>query len=231
MDKWKIHLYWTIAFSVFVLIAVVTYWLGGKGNEIVSYISFASGLVSIILALVAIFYSIVQNVYSQQNIGEMKTLVSEASRIMTEKAGTLENAVKRILQWPVTVKDTTSTTTPAGPIDVSVFFSLKTTSDLARLFIYFLLNSFTSEKLLPMEKFVGIVKPLVKMSAAQLSSHMYGVLFGIACSLEVKLNEEQTEVRLLKLPDNFENHLDHHAGLMKHRSPQLVKYIDQINNI
>ena len=82
-----------------------------------------------------------------------------------------------------------------------------------------------------MEKFVGIVKPLVKMSAAQLSSHMYGVLFGIACSLEVKLNEEQTEVRLLKLPDNFENHLDHHAGLMKHRSPQLVKYIDQINNI
>jgi hypothetical protein len=94
MDTSKTNVYWTIAFATLLLIAIATYWLGGKGNEIVSYVSFASAIVSIILALVAIFYSFVQNVNSQQNIGEMRTLVSEASRIMTEKAGTLaERAV------------------------------------------------------------------------------------------------------------------------------------------
>lgn len=90
MNNWKIHFIWTIGLGVLLLISIVTYWLGGKGNEIVSYMSFASVLVSIILALVAIFYSFFQNVSSQQNIGQMRTLISEASRVMTEKATSME---------------------------------------------------------------------------------------------------------------------------------------------
>jgi len=101
MNKWKTHFCWTIAFGTFLLIAIITYWLGGKGGEIVSYVSFASALISIVLALVAIFYSIVQNVSSQQNIGEMRTLVSEASRIMTEKAGLLTDQAD-LMQQTVT---------------------------------------------------------------------------------------------------------------------------------
>jgi len=91
MNTAKKDLYWVIAFAVLALIAIITFWLGGKGNEIVSYISFASAIVSIVLAVVAIIYSIVQNVNSQQNIGEMRTLVSEASRLMTEKADAMED--------------------------------------------------------------------------------------------------------------------------------------------
>lgn len=90
MNNWKIHFGWVIGLGVLSLISIVTYWLGGKGNEIVSYVSFASALVSIILALVAIFYSFAQNVSSQQNIGQMRALISDASRIMTEKATSLE---------------------------------------------------------------------------------------------------------------------------------------------
>jgi len=90
MNNLKIHFGWTIAFGVFLVVGIVTFWLGGKGNEIVSYMSFASTLIAIALALVAIFYSMIQHTSSQQNIGEMRTLVSDASRIMTEKASAME---------------------------------------------------------------------------------------------------------------------------------------------
>ena len=231
MDTSRRDLYWMMAVFAVILIALVTFWVGGKGNEIVSYVSFASAIVSIILALVAIFYSIVQNVNSQQNIGEMKTLVSEASRIMREKAETLESAVQRFLQDPVSAKKTTTTTTPAGPTDVPASFHLTATSELARLFARFLLRSYTVGKPLPIQQFVDTVKPLVKMSPSELSSHTYGLLFGMACCLDVQLNQEQTNAHLVKLPDNFQNHLDHHTGLMRKRSPELAKYVDQIDNI
>jgi hypothetical protein len=68
MDSSKKDLYYIIAIAGIILLAIITYWLGGKGNEIVSYIGFASAIVSIILALVAIFYSIVQNINSQKTL-------------------------------------------------------------------------------------------------------------------------------------------------------------------
>ena len=101
MNNWETHLKWTIVFGVFLLIATFTFWLGGKGNEIVSYMSFASTLIAIVLALVAIFYSMIQHTGSQQNIGEMRTLVSEASRRITEKASSMEQqsvAMSRMTQ-------------------------------------------------------------------------------------------------------------------------------------
>ena len=72
-----------------ILLTIVTFWLGGKGNEVVSYISFAGTVASIVLAVVAIIYTFVCSINSQQNTGEMRRLIWEASRIMTEKAGVL----------------------------------------------------------------------------------------------------------------------------------------------
>ena len=69
--------------------AIITFWLGGKGGEIVSYMSFGGALGSIVLAVVAIIYAFVCSINSQQNTGEMRRLIWEASRIMTEKAGVL----------------------------------------------------------------------------------------------------------------------------------------------
>ena len=96
MNSWKIHFGWTVALGILLLISVITFWLGGKGNEMVSYVSFASALISIILALVAIFYSMSQNTSSQQNIGEMKTLIEQASALMAEKAGAMTEEAKAI---------------------------------------------------------------------------------------------------------------------------------------
>lgn len=231
MNITKRDWYWTIAMAGVILLCIVTYWLGGKGNEIVSYIIFASALISIILALVAIFYSIVQNVSSQQNIGEMKVLISEASRIMTEKTDALEFSVELHNQDNVIMKETTLPATPVGDIDVFTPFSLKVTSQLARLFVIFLLKSYNLDKSLPVKKFVNIVKPLAKMSINEFSYHTYGILFGIACCLQVEMNDEKTEVKLVNIPDNFETHLGHHIFWMNKNNPELTEYIEQINNI
>lgn len=87
--NWKLHFWWAVCLFGIMLLGVVTFWLGGKGKEIVSYIGFASALVSIVLAVIAIIFAFVYNIHSQQNLREMRSLVSEASRIITEKAGVL----------------------------------------------------------------------------------------------------------------------------------------------
>lgn len=87
--NWKLHFWWAVALGCVILLALVTFWVGGKGNEIVSHISFAGAVASIVLAIVAIIYTFVQSIYSQQNTGEMRRLIWEASRIMTDKAGVL----------------------------------------------------------------------------------------------------------------------------------------------
>jgi len=87
--NWKLHFWWAVALGCVILLSLVTFWVGGKGNEIVSHISFAGAVASIVLAVVAIIYTFVQSIYSQQNTGEMRRLIWEASRTMVEKAGVL----------------------------------------------------------------------------------------------------------------------------------------------
>jgi len=229
---------WVIAFAVFALITILTFWLGGKGNEIVSYISFASALISIVLALVAILYSFFQNVNSQQNIGEMKTLVSTASKIITDKADILAETAKSMANFNKDLYKgflkhiSAPATIPSDKISIPVFFNTMITSELTRLFVFFLWKSNTLRKTLRIQQFVDIVKPLVRMSETELSSHVYGILHGLACCLQAfLLVKEQTEVQLLKLPENFETSVKDMVASMTNRSSDLAKCLDQIDNL
>ena len=92
--KLKEHVWCVMAFAALLLLAVITYWLGGKGNEIVSYVGFASAVTSIVLAIIVIVYTFYQTNRSEQNISEMRRLISEGQEIMVEKAGTLTEEAK-----------------------------------------------------------------------------------------------------------------------------------------
>ena len=87
--NWKLHFLWAMCLSGVLLLGIVTFWLGGKGSEMASYMSFAGACTSIVLAVIAIIFSFIYNSRSQQNLGEMRSLISEASRSMVEKAGVL----------------------------------------------------------------------------------------------------------------------------------------------
>jgi hypothetical protein len=215
MDTSKKDLYYIIAIAAVILLAAVTYWLGGKGNEIVSYISFASAIVSIILALVAIFYSIVQNVNSQQNIGEMKILVSEASRIMTEKAGTLaEHAVSieesaRQLLGSLAQKSVTTTTTPLA--SQTFPFDISDASEFLLVTLYYLVKCYERDK--PMDlRFLAILgrdsTDEQEPSAIAKASFVFygaGLLQTLQCFLgfESIIRNENMTVEIRKLPSGF----------------------------
>ena len=191
MDTSKKDLYWTVAVAAIILLAIVTFWLGGKGNEIVSYMSFASAIVAIILALVAIFYSIVQNVNSQQNIGEMRTLVSEASRIMTEKASTLseqaismEDSVKQLiplLEPSVKVSET------ATPLQKETFrFDASDSSNYFLLALYYLAKCHELKKRMELWSFSTVVKTTKSAEQYSVNKAMYqmylaGTLLSLRC--------------------------------------------------
>lgn len=213
MDTSKKDLYYIIAIAAIILIAIVTYWLGGKGNEIVSYISFASAVVSIILALVAIFYSFVQNVNSQQNIGEMKNLVAEASQIMTEKAETLtEQAVsigKIVEQFNKQKITVSSTTTTPSHEDLFRFDSTHSSIPFL-LTMYYMVNCYKNKK--PM-RITNIAKFTFRTESGKpdlLVSMMFG--FGVIQCLISFLEPESIimkgiEIEIKKLPSSLEQNI------------------------
>jgi len=215
MNMAKKDLYCVIAFAVLALIAIITFWLGGKGNEIVSYISFASAIVSIVLALVAIIYSIIQNVNSQQNIGEMRTLVSEASRIITEKAGTLadqamsmEKVVGQLLETSTKVSGPTTPLT-----DEKFSFDASNASDVVILLFYYLAKCNELNKLMDLESIAALIESPKKPTIDAIYQYMFfgiGILNSMECFLESKsiVNQEASnEVEIRKLPPGFQENI------------------------
>lgn len=78
------HLYYTIAIFIITIIGIITLWLCNKNDAFTSF-SFASTLVSIVLAVVSIFFSVVSSQRmntSYNNIKGLKTdIEDEVSRI------------------------------------------------------------------------------------------------------------------------------------------------------
>ena len=200
------------------LIAIITFWLGGKGNEIVSYISFASALISIVLALVAIFYSIVQNVHSQQNIGEMRTLVSEASRIMTEKAGTLaDSAISLEEALQQVLKPSEESSSLPTPLSNQTFqFDASKASATVLLIFYFLTKCYEFKKpliLTTLARFVinpATVEPPNRELKIQLAVYGGGLIHSLQCFLEpgsIVSCGEPWKLEIKKLPSGFKENI------------------------
>ncbi len=92
--SWKERCIWLAGMSLVVLVAAVTLACVAKDNQVAAYLSFASALVSIVLAVVAITYTIVQGLQSHQNVGEMKRLVAEGHSIFERHAVSMEESSK-----------------------------------------------------------------------------------------------------------------------------------------
>ncbi len=111
-------------------------------------------------------------------------------------------------------------------------FSLSSTSHMSRLFACFLLKTNKAERPIEIEKFVNIVRPLVKMSTPELKTYVYGILHGMACSLSGCINfDDQTRVRLKTLPNGFETYVKNTIESLKKQIPIFTNYLNKIDNI
>jgi hypothetical protein len=217
MNNWKLHFWYMLAFAILLLITIITYWLGGKGNEMVSYVSFASALISIVLALVAIFYSMSQNTSSQQNIGEMKTLIEQASTLMAEKASAMTDEAKAMRETGRAIIDkiqplpevTGESKTLEGPpfqLDVS------RTGPVLLIVLYCLGKSCKHHKHISFKEIMALIYKEDKLGSsdnianAMVALAMVNVL---QCLFEKgsMVNHNFSDVEVKNLPANFTKHV------------------------
>lgn len=226
----QLHLRYTIAIAAIALLAVVTFWLGGKGNEIVSYFSFASALVSIVLAVVVIFYTFYQaersarnSERSEQNIGEMKGLISQTPAIIregvgtiTEKADVITEETKAMRQYVTEMTKMSEspepTSTPMPELEGETFkLNFLEVSNYALLILYYTARAAERDGKLHLEVLSECFHPGEKTSSVREKTRLnqffaLGLLNGISCFLNpgsLKKCPELIEVRVL--PEGFKD--------------------------
>jgi hypothetical protein len=205
MNTLKIHFIWSIGLMSLLLICILTFWLGDKGNEIVSYVSFASALISIVLALVAIFYSFIQTTNSQKNLGEMQALITQASNLMTEKADTMVQYTAQIANLAQNLTRGT-TQTPLSTTPQFKFYAA-TCSHIGILALYCLAKTVSKKKPMSLLAIAGL---LANDHIISKDNYLYGlgVLIGFGCFVEPGGTTINLDTQLLSanLPD-FENYI------------------------
>ena len=203
-------------------------WIADRSTDSSRYLGTASTVLSIVLSLVVIGYTLVQNVATELTSDRIGRLLERLEQRMLR----IGEDVGKILGQEAMRIHAKGSDVPTEVGKNEVYFSLLNTSDIARLFACFLLRSHKLRKHLHMDQFVAAVDPLVKMSTAELSSHAYGMLHGMVCCLKGFLSiEDQSMVQLVTLPTNFEDHVAAIALWMKERDPGLAECIKVIAGI
>jgi len=117
---WKERCWWIGGCALGIIVVTITIALVAKDEKVTSYLGAIATASSIVLAVVAIIYSSLERMDSRRQVGEMETLVRQASGIMREKADVFASqaeAMERtvmLLQAQLPMQDT-----EAGGEDVS----------------------------------------------------------------------------------------------------------------
>lgn len=96
-SNWLVHLCWTVAFLLLAITALIVY--EPDGATIRDYISFASAISSILLAVVAIFYSIVSNEGMSKilsSIGSSADRISQDSKDLSQITFNLSDKIQQL---------------------------------------------------------------------------------------------------------------------------------------
>lgn len=83
---WKERCWWIGGCALGIIVVTITIALVAKDEKVTSYLGAIATASSIVLAVVAIIYSSLERMDSRRQVGEMETLVRQASGIMREKA-------------------------------------------------------------------------------------------------------------------------------------------------
>lgn len=88
----SVHAWWTIAVLILVIAALLLFM--PNGTAINEYISFASSLSSLLLAVVAMFYAFISNQNSSENVSDLRASALQ----ITNSSGALSNISKDLHQ-------------------------------------------------------------------------------------------------------------------------------------
>lgn len=143
---------------VLIFMAIIVLWIANiswvsKDKEVIGYVSFASAVVSIILAALAIVFSYLYNLRSQENIGTMRTLIGDASRIVAEKADVLAKSAVSMGEGMTAIQEMLKhdivPNKPSAPFpDMTFKFDASALPPLSLLSLYCLVKAHETGKIL-----------------------------------------------------------------------------------
>lgn len=98
MEK-NIKVYWLVLIVVIIISVFVFIETSNTHSDLVQYFSFAGSITSLVLGLIAIFYSIISNQESTTNFGKLKeavTKIEEGANIIKTVSETINSRLDRI---------------------------------------------------------------------------------------------------------------------------------------
>lgn len=199
----KRHIWCVITIAAIILLALITLSFG-KDVNLVSHLSLTSAVVSIVLAVIVIVYMYFQGQRSSQNITEMRRLIDEGHRTMTDKANLMVDKAQSMEQimmagtaQPPDDRDTTSTPLvleDGKTLDISHY------SNMGLLALYSLVKSYEFRR--PISIFE--VLKLAVDNPAQMSLFSIGIIHSLRAFWGkdyVTVSSKQQELK--KMPDGF----------------------------
>jgi hypothetical protein len=229
---WLLHYKCVFVLLIFIIIVLLIGWIADRVSNSSKYLSVASVVVSIVLSIVVIGYTVLQGIVACGNADRIERLLER----LGEKVEAIHEKVDKITDFNKTSEMSVGTDdqTAASVKEVGkgdLFLSLEATSNLTRMFALYLLRSHRLDNFLPVEGFVEIVTPLAKMPQTELSSYVYGIVHGMACGLKGLLQiREESDVYLCKCPSGFESHLSAIRNGLIRRVPEAKEYIERIES-
>jgi hypothetical protein len=98
MEK-KIKVYWIVIIMILTISIFIFIQTSNNNNNLVQYLSFAGSITSLVLGLIAIFYSIISNQQSTENFGKLKeavTKIEDGARIMSNASTNINSRLDKI---------------------------------------------------------------------------------------------------------------------------------------
>lgn len=221
----KRHIWCVITIAAIILLALITLSFGEDVN-LVSHLSLTSAVVSIVLAVIVIVYMYFQDQRSSQNITEMRKLIDEGYRTMTDKASLMVDkaqSIEQTMMGGITQLSPADSQPIPQPLEIQepLQFDVSVYKDLGILILYALVKSHELGKPMSLWKISNLIFKENKPLAKQLFYYSYGAIQSLRAFLgrdDLILSYEQQELK--KLPDGFkesiitrlDNILENHKG-------------------
>ena len=205
----KRHIWCVIIIAAIILLALITLSFG-KDVNLVSHLSLTGAVVSIVLAVIVIVYMYFQDQRSSQNITEMRRLIDEGYRTMTDQASLVAEKAQSIEQRMATMTQPSPTdsesATPPVEIKEPLQFEVSFYSKAGLLLLYSLVKFCKSEKTISWSDISDLIYKDNKEWAYQVRMHGFGI---VQC-LESFLGHEYLsssflgeQIRVKKLPNGL----------------------------
>ena len=192
------YVWCVIIIAAILLLSLITLSFG-EDVDLVSHLSLAGAVVSIVLAVIVIIYMYFQDYRTSQNITEMRKLIDEGNRIMTDKARVMVDKTESIEQMVAgmaqpTAADSQPVTQPLE-IKEPLQFDVSAYSDGGIIILYALVKSHELGRPMSLRKIANLIWKDLPDTGKNLML-LYGM--GIMQSLQAFLGKDSISITFEK---------------------------------